>query len=87
MKSAAKGAVPESGETTAILISNAEEGREALRDLFQDHGWILHAVRSLDPALDFLTDDIASVVITEQDLPLGNWADVVRFTQVLPRPP
>jgi FixJ family two-component response regulator len=87
MKSVAKGAVPESGKTTATLISNAEEDHEALRDLFRDYGWTLHAVRSLDPALDFLVYNIASVVITERDLPFGTWADVVKLTQVLPIPP
>ena len=78
---------PEDGEQVALLISPVEEDHNALQQLFQQHGWNLHATKSLDSGSTFLTENAVSVVITERDLAAGNWKDVLKAIQGLREPP
>jgi DNA-binding NtrC family response regulator len=87
MNAEVKGAVPESTDEASILISNVEEDHRILQNLFQDRGWTLYAAMSLDAASILLVDNIASVVITEQNLAFGNWRGVLDLAQALPQPP
>jgi DNA-binding response OmpR family regulator len=86
--SQARAPVPEDGAQTALLISTEEEDRQTLEALFQQQGWNLYAVQSLDLARAMLgQDDTPSIVITERDLPAGNWKDVLEFARGLAEPP
>jgi DNA-binding NtrC family response regulator len=77
----------EAGEPVALLISPVEEDHNTLQQLFQQHGWNLHATKSLDSARTLLTENAESVVITERDLAVGNWKDVLNAIHGLPEPP
>ena len=61
----------------ALLISPFEQDHKALQSLFREQGWTLHGAGSLESALKLLRQGVASVVITEKDLPIGNWKDVL----------
>lgn len=61
----------------ALLISPFEEDHKLLQSLFREQGWKLHGAGSLESALKVLRQGVASVVITEKDLPVGNWKDVL----------
>jgi two-component system response regulator PilR (NtrC family) len=87
MKSKVKAAVPENGEATAILISDVEGDHQFLKGLFKEKGWTLQAATTLDSALELLGDKYAPVVVTERELQSWSWKDVLKLTQVLPKPP
>ena len=80
-------AMSEAGEPVALLISPVEEDHNALQQLFQQHGWNLHATKSLDSGSTFLRENAVSVVITERDLAVGNWKDVLNAIHGLREPP
>jgi len=61
----------------ALLISPFEQDHKLLQSLFREQGWKLHGAGSLESALERLRRGIVSVVITERDLPVGNWKDVL----------
>lgn len=71
----------------ALLISPTEGDTEFLRSLFDEQSWILYAAPSLPSGSRILRDVVASVVITEADLPLGTWRDVLNVMSVLLDPP
>jgi DNA-binding NtrC family response regulator len=77
----------EAGEPVALLISPVEEDHNTLQQLFKQHGWNLHATESLDSALAFLREKAVSVVITERDLEVRNWKDVLKAMHGLRKPP
>jgi DNA-binding NtrC family response regulator len=74
-------------EKAALLISPVEHDHEILRHLFEEHGSTLFTERSIGPALTFLHDKVVSVVITERDLPVGDWRDVMEIMHLLPDRP
>lgn len=61
----------------ALLISPFEQDHKLLQSLFREQGWKLHGAGSLESALKLLRRGVVSVVITEKDLPVGNWKDVL----------
>jgi DNA-binding response OmpR family regulator len=71
----------------ALLISPVEHDHEILGCLFEEQGWTLFSERSIGPALTFLHDKIVSIVITERDLPVGDWRDVLEIVDLLPDRP
>jgi len=71
----------------ALLISPFDEDHKLLHSIFQEQGWNLHGTGSLQSALSLLRKGVASVVITEKELPLGNWKDVLRAACLLSKPP
>jgi len=62
---------------TALLISPFEQDHKVLQSLFTEKGWNLHGAGSLESALKLLRQGVVSLVITEKDLPVGNWKDVL----------
>jgi len=48
---------------------------------------MLHKTRSLESAMDLLRCAPVPVVVTERDLPAGNWKDVLAAIQRLPQTP
>ena len=70
-----------------MLVSAIEEDHRFLGRVFSQQGWMLHKTRSLESAMDLLRCDPVPVVMTERDLPLGNWKDVLAAIQQLPQVP
>lgn len=71
----------------ALLISPAAEDHKVFGDLFRRQGWTLGHASSICSASALLDDIPASVVITERDLSVGNWKDVLEAMHALPAPP
>ena len=71
----------------ALLVSAVQEDHQLLGDVFSQQGWMLHKTTTLASALAFLRDNPVPVVITERDLPLGDWKNLFAAIQHLPRPP
>jgi DNA-binding response OmpR family regulator len=72
---------------SALLVSAVEDDHEFLGRVFSQRGWTLHRTRTLGSALAFLRDNPVPVVVTERDLPLGNWRDLLAAIQHLPDVP
>ena len=71
----------------ALLISPAADDHRIFGELFRRHGWTLGHASSIYSASALQRENPASVVITEQDLSLGNWKDVLEAMRALPVPP
>jgi len=74
-------------QRAALLVSNVEKDHEFLGEVFSKQGWTLHNSRTLGSALAFLRDNPVPVVITERDLPRGDWKDLFAGIQRLPCAP
>ncbi len=72
---------------TALLVSAVEEDHRFLGNVFSQQGWMLHKTTTVPSALAFLRDNPVPVVITERDLPLGDWKNLLAAIQYLPRAP
>jgi DNA-binding response OmpR family regulator len=72
---------------SALLVSDVEDDHEFLGRVFAQQRWTLHRTRALGPALAFLRDNPVPVVVTERDLPLGSWRDLLTAIQYLPDVP
>jgi DNA-binding response OmpR family regulator len=72
---------------SALLISPLDEDEDALRGLFAEQGWTLRCANSITRASTILHDAAPTVVITEADLPVGTWRDVLEIMCFLPKPP
>ena len=75
------------GQETALLISPVEEDHAILNALFQHNGWTLQGASSLSSASGLLREETTSVVITERNLPDGDWKDVLVAIHILRNPP
>ena len=74
-------------QENALLISPDEKDHEILKALFKQNSWTLHRADSVKSASALLNEIPASVVITERDLPVGNWKRVLRVIRRLPKAP
>ena len=73
--------------TSALLVSPFSEDHHLLSRIFSDKGWTLHLTHTLESALGLLRDRPIRVVITERDLPLGDWKDALTALQQWPHQP
>jgi len=71
----------------ALLVSVPDEDPNLLGELFSQQGWTLYRAAGIDAALSYLRENFVPVLITERDLPFGNWKDLLRATLQLPRIP
>lgn len=78
---------PQNGGIVALLISPLEPDHATLQRLSAEQGWTLYVTTSLGSASILLKEKPASVVLTEKDLPTGNWKDVLDAVRALPDPP
>lgn len=78
---------PEEHDVTALLISPIDEDHNILKGVFGEQGWTLYATDSLESASTVLQEKVTSIVITERDLSVGNWKDVLEVLDLLPDPP
>ncbi len=76
----------------AVLISPEIEDHEILTLLFRRNPWILFLTGSLTTASELLKERGSTgcalwVMITERDLPDGNWKAVLEMVNRTPKPP
>lgn len=79
--------VPAVQTKSALLVSPLSEDHQALTQIFLKQDWKLHRTRTLGSALALLRNQPLPVVITERDLPLGDWKDLLVAIQQLPHSP
>jgi DNA-binding response OmpR family regulator len=72
---------------TALLVSAAEEDHQALSDVFSHQGWILYHTATLEAAVALVSRHLVPVLITDRDLPDGNWRHLFTAIQQLPAAP
>jgi DNA-binding NtrC family response regulator len=72
---------------SALLISPVAEDHNILGELFRCQGWTLGHASSISSVSALLTENATSVVITERDLSVGNWKDVLKAMHALGEPP
>jgi CheY-like chemotaxis protein len=72
---------------SALLVSPLSEDRDFLEKFFLEKGWELHATPTGSSALAVLRERKIPVVITERDLPVGDWKDLLVALQQLPYNP
>jgi DNA-binding response OmpR family regulator len=72
---------------SALLVSAADEDHEFLGRVFFQQGWMLFKTRTIESALVLLKHNPVPVIITERDLPLGNWKDLLTAIQQSPDAP
>jgi len=78
---------PTARNQTALLVSSMDCDHQILAGLFDEQNWNLFSARSLGFAASLLRQSEVAVIITERDLPGGNWKDVLEMAQLLPGPP
>jgi DNA-binding NtrC family response regulator len=72
---------------TALLISPNKEDHEIFGELFHRRRWTLEHASSIDSASLALNKKAISLVITERDLPSGDWKNVLDVMLRLPESP
>lgn len=75
------------GMKAALLVSPFSEDHRQLSMIFFDQGWTLFHSGTIGSALTVLRDRRIPVVITEPNLPLGNWKDLLESTRQLDHAP
>ena len=80
-------ATPTDNAKSALLVSPSSEDHEFLSEIFGEQNWKLYGVRTLGSALALLRGQPVPVVITERDLPLGDWKDLLAAIQHLAHRP
>src|ERR1041385_7912810 len=73
--------------TSVLLVSPDRDDSRYLRDVLSHLGSGLVAVSSCKSSKASLRDGRFGIVITERDLPDGNWLDVLSSVQSLSNPP
>lgn len=72
---------------SALLVSPYIDDRLILTEIFEEQGWRMAAVTSLQSALRVLRRRPVPLVIAERDFPGGRWNDLQAVLRDLPGPP
>jgi DNA-binding NtrC family response regulator len=72
---------------TALLISPIDEDHNTLKGIFVEQGWTLYTTKTIESASAILQETATFIVITERDLPVGNWKDVLKVLHRFTDPP
>jgi len=76
------------GPLPAVLhVGASPEDGQRLTGIFQKAGWYLRSVPTISEALRHLRFAYSPVVISERDLPDGNWRSLLEDILSLPYPP
>lgn len=78
---------PAQGTASLVLVSPLEEDHSSLGRFLISRGFRVHRAYTRSEALALLHKDRVAVVISERDLPEGDWKDVLRELQPLTDPP
>jgi DNA-binding NtrC family response regulator len=82
------GAMTNAIKTGTLLFVGAAEGDGlSLGAILRDSGWQLHGARNCQEALEFLDQHRISVVLSEAELPDGNWRELLNSMAKLAAPP
>ncbi len=75
-------------KTVAVLaVSPYEEDHACLRTIFAHSNWQISTARSCREAIEFLQKNRMAVLVSERDLPDGNWKSLLEALAQLPYPP
>lgn len=82
------GAMTDTIKTGTLLFVGAAEGDGlSLGAILRDSDWRLHGTRNCQEALEFLDQNRISVVLSEAELPDGNWRELLNSMAKLSAPP
>ena len=70
-----------------LFISPAEQDHTSLQHILDHTSWKLWPTRSIADAIDAVQRHPIPVVVTTEQLPDGNWKDLLIQLQCLPKPP
>jgi DNA-binding response OmpR family regulator len=80
--------VPPADRTVCVLaVSPYEEDHACLRMIFSHSNWRIFRARDCHEAIQFASENRVAVVISERDLPDGNWKRLLELLSTLPAPP
>ncbi len=71
----------------ALLVSPDAADKVALEGMLRHSHWTLDYAGTIDSALSVLQNGQIPIVITERDLPQGDWKDILAATQQSARAP
>ena len=72
---------------TVLCAGPSESDHQSLREILRTIGWDLVSVRTLGEAWAKLLEESVPVVISERDLPDGNWQQLLDCVSLVPVPP
>lgn len=72
---------------TVLAVSPTEEDYRSLQHVFSHSNWQMDRVRTCSEARDFLREHLMPVVVCEDQLPDGNWKDILAEAAAQPTPP
>ena len=78
---------PENPAVVALLNSPSERDHATLWRLCREMGWPLYVANSLQGASSLLQSTAPFLVLTETELPIGSWKDVLDAVHLLSVPP
>lgn len=76
-----------SGFRSILLVSHLAEDRTAFHEIFGREPWSLYQAETLAEARRSLGGHLVDIVLCEQELPDGDWDDLLRYLSVFERPP
>jgi len=76
-----------SGFRSILLVSHLPEDRTAFHEIFGRGRWSLYQAETFSEARRTLGGHLVDVVLCEQELPDGDWDDLLRYLRVFERPP
>lgn len=80
--------VPPADRTVSVLaVSPYEEDHACLRMIFSHSNWKIFRALNCREAVDFVSKNSVAVVVSERDLPDGDWKRLLELLSTLPTPP
>src|SRR5690348_1242 len=74
-------------DLTLLLVGAVEDDDDRGRSIFHQSRWQPHRAGSCRDALPLIRQDLHPVVISERDLPDGDWRDVLELASERKEPP
>lgn len=88
MKTSAAGLIDRTDQELMLLLVGAvEDGNGRDESIFSQFRWSTQRVNSCREALPMITQGLHRVIVSERDLPDGNWKDVLRLATARRDPP
>jgi len=61
-----------------LVASSCADHYKPLRPIFRHFGWEMHRVSTCHDALIFLSENLVAVLISDCNLPDGDWKDILK---------
>ena len=68
-----------SGFRSILLVSHLPEDRTAFHEIFGREPWSLYQAETFSEARRALGSHLVDIVLCEQELPDGDWDDLLRY--------